>query len=79
VVISKECHFPEVQEVEAGFVVELSNSAIAEAISIVISDEALSAKLGQNSRKLVQERYQWTYIAQQTINRYQECKKNHHM
>lgn len=63
VVISKQCHFPEVSEYDAGFVVEPNDESVTEAIRTLLSDGKLRARMGQNGRKLVRERYSWQSVA----------------
>ena len=63
VVISKHCNFPEVSEHDAGFVVELNDAALTEAISTLLSDDQLRIRMGQNGLNLVREKYTWDAIA----------------
>ena len=63
VVISRQCNFPEVSEHNAGFVVEPDDTAVTEAISTLLSDDQLRARMGQNGRNLVREKYTWNAIA----------------
>lgn len=63
VVISKHCHFPEVSEHDAGFVVEPNDTAVTEAIDTLLSDGQLMARMGHNGRDLVKEKYTWTGVA----------------
>ena len=63
VVITEGCNFPEVAEHGAGFVVEASETPVAEAISALLSDDALRVHMGQRGRKLVTERYTWQETA----------------
>ena len=63
VVISRQCNFPEVSEHNAGFVVERDDTAVTEAISTLLSDDQLRARMGQNGRNLVREKYTWNAVA----------------
>ena len=63
VVITEGCEFPEVAEHGAGFVVQASETPVSEAISALLSDDALRAHMGQRGRKLVTERYTWQATA----------------
>ncbi len=63
VVISRQCNFPEVSEHNAGFVVEPDDMAVTEAISTLLSDDQLRARMGQNGRNLVREKYTWNAVA----------------
>jgi glycosyltransferase involved in cell wall biosynthesis len=70
VVISEGCHFPEVAEAGAGAVVELDTATVAAAIDRVISDAELRRRQRIAARRLVQERYTWPAVAQQTVDLY---------
>ena len=63
VVLSRQCNFPEVSEHNAGFVVEPDDTAVTEAISTLLSDDQLRARMGQNGRNLVREKYTWNAVA----------------
>ena len=63
VVLSRQCNFPEVSEHNAGFVVEPDDMAVTEAISTLLSDDQLRARMGQNGRNLVREKYTWNAVA----------------
>ena len=63
VVISRQCGFPEVSEHNAGFIVENNEMALTEAISTLLSDDELRARMGHNGRNLVREKYTWSAIA----------------
>jgi glycosyltransferase involved in cell wall biosynthesis len=71
VVISTECHFPEVREAQAGIVAELNASAIAAGIKTVLQDAPLAQKMGVAGRELVVSRFTWPKVAQQMIEGYQ--------
>ena len=70
VVISGQCHFPEVAESEAGFVVESRGEAVAAAMGRLLSDDALRLRMGRNGRKLVAERYTWAGVAESVYGVY---------
>ena len=63
VVISKHCNFPEVSEHDAGFVVELNDTAVTEAIDTLLSDDQLRSRMGRNGQDLVRKKYTWTGVA----------------
>ena len=67
VVISEQCHFPEVAEHDAGFVVETSAAPVADAISALLLDEERRVRMGRNGRALVAARYTWDAVAQSVI------------
>lgn len=72
VVISKACHFPEVGEVGAGEVVDLSDDHVGAALQRVLADDAVARRMGQAGRKLVRSRYTWPVIADRAIATYQQ-------
>ncbi len=78
VVISEGCNFPEVAENDAGFVVEAKDEPVAEAISALLSDPDLRARMGENGRNLVTERYTWQATASKIADLYRSlvARKN---
>lgn len=70
VVISDACHFPEVAHARAGAVVALQPQAIAAAISDLLENPQRAADAGRNGRQLVQDRYTWRSIADQSLDMY---------
>jgi len=67
VVISPECHFPEVAEVGAGLIVPRDAAPVAEALERLISDRALGRRMGDAGRQLVRERFTWPEIAARSV------------
>ncbi|MBX3355838.1 MAG: glycosyltransferase [Phycisphaeraceae bacterium] len=67
VVISPECHFPEVTEVGAGLIVPRNPEKIADAIERVLADSAAAARMGEAGRTLVRERFTWPEIAARSL------------
>ncbi len=74
VVISEACHFPEVAAAEAGRVVPAEPAAVADALGQIIADRSLAAALGARGRALVEARYRWSSIAQQTVDLYRSMR-----
>lgn len=70
VVISQTCHFPEVAEAGAGFVLPLDAGAFAQAISRILQNAELRRQMGQAGMELVRRRYVWPAIAQLSIEAY---------
>ena len=62
VVITKACHFPEVEEVNAGRATELNGSAVAQALLEVMGDAELRSSMGEAGHELVKSRYTWSKI-----------------
>jgi glycosyltransferase involved in cell wall biosynthesis len=76
VVISPGCHFPEVAEAGAGFVVPQSPTEIAGAVARLLSDEDLRREMAQNARALAVGRYLWSGVAVQTLEAYRQfCRR----
>jgi glycosyltransferase involved in cell wall biosynthesis len=73
VVISDQCHFPEVASANAGRVVPLDPERIAAAFREILTDENIRIAMGDNARKLIEDHYTWDRIVRQTIVMYQEC------
>jgi glycosyltransferase involved in cell wall biosynthesis len=72
VVISTECHFPEVREAGAGIVAELNAPAIAQAIANILRDPAAAQQMGKKGRELVLSRYTWPKVAEALVGYYRE-------
>ncbi len=69
VVISTECHFPEVAEEGAGRVVPLDAAAVAAAMAELLADPAAARGMGERGRAMVLSRYTWPEIARLTVER----------
>lgn len=63
VVISQDCHFPEVESVHAGIIHSLSANNLAQALN-KIAENYLRQEMGQMGRKLVLEHYTWQQVAE---------------
>jgi glycosyltransferase involved in cell wall biosynthesis len=70
VVITRECHFPEVGEVGAGFVTGLDAREVAQGLLSLLGDPAAAREMGRRGLALVRERFTWERIAEQTIDAY---------
>jgi glycosyltransferase involved in cell wall biosynthesis len=70
VVISRECHFPEVASEGCGVEVELTPAAIAQGLISTLADPARAEAMGERGRALVLSRYRWSAIAERTIDLY---------
>lgn len=73
VVISENCHFPEVGEAGAGEVVPLDAQRVADALFRVLDQKPLRQRMGQAGRELVRSRYTWARVAEQCVGAYQEA------
>lgn len=70
VVISRQCHFPEVATEGAGIVVDLDAAAVAEALSSVLDDPLGARRMGRAGRALVEQRFTWPVIADESLKAY---------
>lgn len=70
VVVSRACHFPEVADAGAGEVVDLCPEAVAAALTRVMSDELLRARMGRAGRELVISRFTWPRVAERLTDAY---------
>jgi len=71
VVITENCHFPEVGQAGAGSVVKLDAGSIAEGILEVTSNASIADAMGQRGIELVRSRYTWPAVAQRSVEFYQ--------
>ena len=74
VVVSRDCHFPEVSEVGAGIETSLEPPDIAAALSRMLGDDAFRASAGAAGAALVRDRFTWPRIAAQTIALYDRVR-----
>ena len=73
VVTTAQSHFPELQASGAGFITELTPDAIGAAVSTLVLDAKLRARMGAAGRELVAERYGWSAIARDMTDSYKEA------
>ena len=70
VVITDQCHFPEVGVVDAGLIVSVDAAEVAKALANILSNPARARTMGENGRRLVLERFTWPAIANATLEGY---------
>jgi glycosyltransferase involved in cell wall biosynthesis len=70
VVISPECHFPEVEEVGAGLIAELNAASVAENLEKILGNPQAGQAMGAAARKLIERDYLWEKIAERAIELY---------
>lgn len=70
VVVSRECHFPEIAAAGAGEIVSLSGSDLAEALLRLLADPERRDRMATAARDLVRRKYVWSNIAARTISLY---------
>jgi glycosyltransferase involved in cell wall biosynthesis len=76
VVVSRDCHFPEVSEVGAGIETSLDPTEFAAAMRRMLGDAGLRASAGGAGARLVRERFVWPQIAAQTIRLYERIARS---
>ena len=70
VVISPECHFPEVAQSGAGLIPALNPQAIANALCRMLQDPNFRNQASTAAKMLVTTQYTWTRVAEQIIQAY---------
>jgi glycosyltransferase involved in cell wall biosynthesis len=70
VVISDQCHFPEVAEVGAGIVTPVHAPAVSEALRQLLGDADQRRTMGAAGRALVEERFTWNRVAELCLTHY---------
>ncbi|MGA3066851.1 MAG: glycosyltransferase [Tepidisphaeraceae bacterium] len=70
VVISTNCHFPEVREAGAGVVTELDAREIGEGINSILGNSELALRMGEAGRELVTSRFTWPKVGGRMIEAY---------
>lgn len=71
VVISENCHFPDVATAGAGIIVRREATAVATALREVLSNPPLARAMGQAGAKLVEEKYTWGRVGARSIEAYE--------
>jgi glycosyltransferase involved in cell wall biosynthesis len=75
VVVSEGCHYPQVAQAGAGFVLPLDADVFADALVRVMSDADLRTTMGRAGRDLVSSRFTWPLVAEQTIKAYERVRR----
>lgn len=72
VVISEHVNlFREIKEAGAGLVTPLESHELASALLALLSNDALRQSMGKRGKRLVEEHYQWSQVAQAWLNTYE--------
>lgn len=74
-VVSKGCHYPEVEEAGAGHVTSLDPKEVAAALLDVLSDPSRIETMRENGRRLIRERFTWPKAAEQLVAAYQDVMR----
>jgi glycosyltransferase involved in cell wall biosynthesis len=72
VVISRECHFPEVAGRDAGLIAPLEAAGLAHALTALLENPPRAQRMGAAGRALIAERYTWPSIARRLVEAYQK-------
>lgn len=72
VVITKDCHFEEVEQMQAGKVIDGNLAELSEALIQLLADRPLCEKMGKAGKKLVTDKYTWDKAADKMIDCYEE-------
>jgi len=72
VLISPGCHFPEVERVGAGRIVELGCNELSKALSEMLSDASALKHMGIAGHRLVSEQFTWGSITDKLLDTYAE-------
>jgi glycosyltransferase involved in cell wall biosynthesis len=70
VVISENCHFPEVATANAGKVVPLDADAVSKAILELATNSETRAAMGAAGRGLVETNFTWEKVAERSVDEY---------
>jgi glycosyltransferase involved in cell wall biosynthesis len=73
VVISDNCHFPEVAQHAAGIVVPLDAAATAAALTQVLANPEARRAMGAAGRRLVEDRFTWERVANTSVAAYEHA------
>jgi glycosyltransferase involved in cell wall biosynthesis len=76
VIITRQCHFPEVAEAGAGLVIEPAVDQLAAAMEKLLNEPQLRQEMGSNGRRLIAEKFTLDKIAEKMIEMYKEVLKN---
>lgn len=71
VVISEQCHFAQVAEVNAGLLTRLDSNHLADQLSKLICDPESTDKMRGNARRFVESEFQWAHLAQRLLQFYE--------
>jgi len=72
VIITRQCHFPEVVEAGAGLVIEPEVGQLAVALEKMLSNPQLRQEMGSNGRRLVNEKFTLEKVTEQMIAMYED-------
>jgi len=72
VIITDKCHFNQVAEEKAGIVVVPNPKELSMAMETLIDSPEKCRRMGENARKLIEEKYTWDKVAGMMIKAYED-------
>jgi glycosyltransferase involved in cell wall biosynthesis len=79
VVLTRNCHFPEVAREPAGLVIDPSVEELRRAIEKLCADDAFRERLAANARPLIEREYRWDRLGLRLIRHYEEVLARHRL
>jgi glycosyltransferase involved in cell wall biosynthesis len=76
VVISENCHFPEVEHTGAGLIYPLNAASVESAILQVLNNPDEGERMRRAGRELVRARFTWQAVTKQLVDAYQTVLDN---
>lgn len=70
VLITENCNFPEVEEFDAGFIIQPDETQLCGKLKHILSDKDMRIAMGARGRALIENSYGWNQIARQMIEHY---------
>jgi glycosyltransferase involved in cell wall biosynthesis len=75
VVVSEQCHFPEVGLAKAGRIVGLNAEAVAAGLSEILGNRSAAEGMGAAGRRLVESRFTWATVASHCNGLYEKYER----
>lgn len=69
-IVSEDCHYPIISQIDAGFVIPLEHHAVVKAMRDMFESEQLRQQMSLNARELVLDRFTWPKVAQRCVEVY---------
>lgn len=68
--ISRQCHFDMVERLGAGWVLDRTPEAFADALVRVFREQTLQRTMGESAKAMVASRYTWKSVAADALDMY---------
>ncbi len=75
VLISDQCHFPEIAEVNAGIIVPLDRTKITQGLHDLAQPDSQATSMGKAGRTLIETEYTWSAICERLIEIYRRLSE----